>query len=134
MGFLVEYNGGIHAGDYKLVDCGNGNGFTLRSCNCEIINHFEAKAVKGVIELTLEHASMSRHLSLGDADRAVMTAEDAQDLIDTLKEAIEDAETFQCNLRDKNEEKEDKLAAMAKYDTHRDHRYDIDELDTDGLA
>ena len=116
MGFLVEYNGGIHAEDYKLIDCGNGNGFTLRSCNCEIINSFEAKAVKGVVELTLDHASMSRGLSLGDSDRAVMTAEDAQDLIDTLKEAIEEAEEYQWALRERNEEKESKLAAMAKAD------------------
>ena len=60
---------------------------------------------KGVIELTLEHVSRGA-ISLGDADRVVMTAEDARDLIETLQEAVEDAEGYQEELIAKHEEKE----------------------------
>ena len=106
MGFLVDYNGGIHAEDYSLVDHGNGNGFGLRSECCGIMNNFDAIAKKGVIELTLEHASYSSGISLGDADRVVMTAEDADELIATLQEAKEEAEAYQWKLREDNERKE----------------------------
>ena len=105
MGFLVDYNGGIHAEDYKLKFQGNGNGFSLRSECCEIINNASARERKGVIELTLEHAKLG-FISMGDADRVVMTAEDAQDLIETLQEAIEDAEGYQEELIAKHEKKE----------------------------
>ena len=104
-GFLVEYKGGIDAQDYKLEFHGNGNGFALRSHHCEILNHASAREEKGVIELTLEHVSRGA-ISLGDADRVVMTAEDAQDLIETLQEAIEDAEVYQDELIAKHEKKE----------------------------
>ena len=106
MGFLVDYNGGIHAEDYTLVDHGDGNGFGLRSECCGILNNFDAVTEEGVIELTLEHATYGAGISLGDADRIVMTAEDAEDLINTLKEAIEEAEAYQWELRKENEKKE----------------------------
>lgn len=105
MGFLVEYNGGIDAEDYKLVDLGNGNGFSLRSEYCEILNHASARQEKGVIELTLEHVSRGV-ISLGDADRVVMTAEDARDLIASLEEAIEDAEGYEWELIERRTKKE----------------------------
>ena len=104
-GFLVDYNGGIDAEDYKLKFHGHGDGFSLRSHHCEILNHTSAREEKGVIELTLEHVSRGA-ISLGDADRVVMTAEDARDLIETLQEAIEDAEAHQEELIAKHEEKE----------------------------
>ena len=105
MGFLVDYNGGIHAEDYKLVYCGNGNGFSLRSMSCEILNYASARQEKGVVELTLEHVSRGV-ISLGDADRVVMTAEDARDLIASLEEAIEDAEGYEWELIELRAKKE----------------------------
>ena len=96
-GFLVDYNGGIDAEDYTLKFEGNGNGFSLRSEHCEIINYASAREEKGVIELTLEHITRGV-ITLGDADRVVMTAEDARDLIETLQEAVEDAEAYQDDL------------------------------------
>tara|TARA_R110000737_G_scaffold85100_1_gene117618 strand:- start:3834 stop:4172 length:339 start_codon:yes stop_codon:yes gene_type:complete len=104
-GFLVDYNGGIDAEDYKLKFEGNGNGFSLRSECCEILNYASAREAKGVIELTLEHVTRGG-ISLGDADRVVMTAEDARDLIETLQEAVEDAEAYEEELIAKHEEKE----------------------------
>ena len=104
-GFLVDYKGGIDAEDYKLKFQGNGNGFSLRSESCEILNYASAREEKGVIELTLEHVSRGV-ISLGDADRVVMTAEDARDLIETLQEAVEDAEGYQEELVAKHEKKE----------------------------
>ena len=105
MGFLVNYNGGIHAEDYKLIYHGNGNGFSLRSENCEIMNHSEAREVKGVIELTLEHITRGC-ITLGDAERVVMTAEDARDLVATLQDAIEEAEGYEFELSELREKKE----------------------------
>jgi uncharacterized protein (DUF1778 family) len=105
MGFLVEYNGGIHAEDYKLIDLGNGNGFSLQSMCCEILNYASARQEKGVIELTLEHVSRGA-LTLGDAERVVMTAEDARDLVATLEEAIEDAEGYEWELTELRDKKE----------------------------
>ena len=110
MGFLIDYNGGIHASDYALVDHGDGNGFGLRSEHCGILNHFSAEVEEGVIELTSEHCSYSGGISLGDADRIVMTAEDAEDLIEVLKDAIEEAEEFQAELRKETEAKVEEMA------------------------
>ena len=110
MGFLVEYTGGIDVEDYKLVYLGNGNGFALRSHHCEIMNHAEARQVKGVIELTLEHIT-SGCITLGDADRFVMTAEDARDLIDTLKDAIDEAEGHEEEIMEMELSKEQKVNA-----------------------
>ena len=104
-GFLVDYNGGINAEDYKLKFYGNGNGFGLRSHHCEILNYASAREEKGVIELTLEHVSRGA-ITLGDAERVVMTAEDARDLIVSLEEAIEDAEGYEYELAQLREEKE----------------------------
>ena len=103
MGFLVDYNGGIHAEDYKLIYHGNGNGFGLRSENCEIMNHSSAREVKGVIELTLEHITRGC-ITLGDAERVVMTAEDARDLVETLQYAIEEAEGYEWELVEQKKE------------------------------
>jgi hypothetical protein len=114
MGFMVDYNGGIHAEDYVLVDHGDGNGFGLRSACCSILNHFETEVEEGVIQLTIEHVSHTHALSLGDAERVVMTAEDAEDLIDHLKDAIEEAEGFQLELREKTEAKAKKMKEERK--------------------
>jgi hypothetical protein len=108
MGFLVEYTGGINAKDYKLVYLGSGNGFALKSHHCEIINHTEAREVKGVIELTLEHLTTGC-ITLGDADRFVMTAEDARDLINTLKDAIDEAEGYEEEIVEMELSKEQKV-------------------------
>ena len=105
MGFLVDYNGGIDVEDYKLLDYGNGNGFGIRSEHCNILNNFDAKTHNGLIELTTETVTHGV-ISLGDAERVVMTVEDAHDLIDVLKTAIEDAEPYQWELREKNEAKQ----------------------------
>ena len=115
MGFLVEYRGGIHVADYKLDDFGNGNGFGIRSEHCQIMNDFTAETHEGLIELTTDTVTRGA-ITLGDSDRVVMTCEEAADLITTLKNAIEEAEGYQWDLRDRNEEKEEKLAAMAKAD------------------
>jgi len=115
MGFLVEYRGGIHVEDYKLDDFGNGNGFGIKSMHCQIINDFTAETHKGMIELTTDTVTRGA-ITLGDSERVVITCEEAEDLINTLKEAIEEAEEYQWAFRDRNEEKEEKLAAMAKND------------------
>ena len=115
MGFLVEYKGGIDVEDYKLDDHGNGNGFGIRSEHCIIMNDFEARTHEGLIELTTDTVTRGA-ITLGDSERVVMTCEEAQDLIDILKDAIEEAEPDQWELRDQNEEREEKLAAMAKND------------------
>ena len=105
MGFLVEYRGGIDVEDYKLDDYGNGNGFGIKSEHCQIMNDFEARTHKGMIELTTDTVTRGA-ITLGDSERVVMTCEEAQDLISILKEAIEDAEEYQWALREKNEAKE----------------------------
>ena len=79
-GFLVDYNGGINAEDYKLKFEGNGNGFSLRSEHCEILNYASAREAQGVIELTLEHVSRGV-ISLGDADRVVMTTSQSERIL-----------------------------------------------------
>ena len=110
MGMLVEYNGGIDVEDYKLDDYGNGNGFGLRSTHCQIMNDFEIKVHKGMIELTTDTVTRGA-ITLGDSERVVMTCEEAQDLINILKEAIEDAEPEQWELRERNEAREEKVGA-----------------------
>ena len=115
MGFLVEYRGGIHVEDYKLDDYGDGNGFGIKSECCQIMNDFTAETHKGMIELTTDTVTRGV-ISLGDSERVVITCEEAQDLINILKDAIEEAEPEQWALRDRNEEREEKLAAMAKSD------------------
>jgi hypothetical protein len=108
MGFLVDYNGGIHVKDYKLDDYGNGNGFGIKSECCQIMNDFTAETHKGMIELTTDTVTRGA-ISLGDSDRVVMTCEDAEDLISILKDAIEEAEVYQWELREKNECKKEKI-------------------------
>lgn len=107
----IEYRGGIRVEDYKLVDHGDGNGFGLVSEHCTIINDAEANVHEGLIELTLYTASMGSGLSLGDADRVVLTAEDAEDLIQTLQDALEDADEQQYEFRQRNEAKVNKVCA-----------------------
>ena len=111
MGFLVEYRGGIHVADYKLDDFGNGNGFGIRSEYCQIINDFTAETHKGMIELTIDTVTRGA-ITLGDSERVVITCEDAENLISALKDAIEDAEPDQWELREKNEAKQDKVCAQ----------------------
>ena len=115
MGFLVEYRGGIHVEDYKLDDYGNGNGFGIMSMHCQIMNDFTGKVHKGMIELTTDTVTRGA-ITLGDSERIVMTCEEAEDLITVLRNAIEEADGYQWELREKNEEREEKLAAMAKDD------------------
>ena len=105
MGFLVDYTGGIDVTDYKLHDCGDGNGFTIHSEHCEIMNHFDVTAHKGLIQLTTETLTRGV-ITLGDAERVVITVEEAQDLITCLQDAIEDAEPEQWKLREQNEQKQ----------------------------
>ena len=109
MGFLVEYNGGIHVEDYKLDDYGNGNGFGIKSEHCQIMNDFTTKTHKGLIELTTDTATRGV-ITLGSSDRVVMTAEEAHDLVTMLQEAIEEVDTYQWELREKNEAREKKQA------------------------
>lgn len=106
MSILKEYDGMIHVEDYKLVDHGDGNGFGIRSENCAILNDVETKVHNGLIELTLAHASMSRALSLGSAERFILTAEDAEEIIQALQEAQEQADADQWELRERNEKRE----------------------------
>ena len=102
MGFLVEYRGGIHVEDYKLDDYGNGNGFGVISECCQIMNDFTASTHKGLIELTTDTVTRGA-LTLGNSDRVVITCEEAEDLISVLKDAIEEAEVYQWELRDRME-------------------------------
>ena len=110
MGFLVEYRGGIDVEDYKLDDHGNGNGFGIRSEHCIIMNDFEARTYKGLIELTTDTVTRGA-ITLGDSERVVITCEEAQDLINILKDAIEEAEPDQWDLREQNEAREEKVCA-----------------------
>ena len=105
MGFLVEYRGSIDVEDYKLDDYGDGNGFGIKSEHCVIMNDFEAKTHKGLIELTIDTVTRGA-ITLGDSDRVVITCEEAQDLINVLKDAIEEAEPEQWELRERNEARE----------------------------
>ena len=105
MGFLVEYRGSIDVEDYKLDDYGDGNGFGIKSDHCIIMNDFSTRTHKGLIELTTDTVTRGA-ITLGDADRVVLTCEDAQDLIDVLKDAIEEAEPEQWELRERNEARE----------------------------
>lgn len=110
MGFLVEYKGGIDVEDYKLDDYGDGNGFGIKSEHCIIMNDFDTRTHKGMIELTTDTVTRGA-ITLGDSDRIVMTCEDAEDLISMLKDAIEEAEPDQWKLRERNEVKAAKVCA-----------------------
>ena len=82
MGLLVEYRGGLDVEDYHLKYHGDGNGFQVYSnCNNGVINDCSTKVHKGVIELTMEAASMGV-ISLGHADRYMLSAEEAESMID----------------------------------------------------
>ena len=110
MGFLVEYKGGIHVEDYKLDDYGDGNGFGIKSDYCTIMNDFTAEVHKGLIELTTDTVTRGA-ITLGNSDRIVITAEEAHDLVTILQEAIEDADEYQWELRERNEAKVAKVCA-----------------------
>jgi len=105
MGLLTDYKGGVNVEDYKLVDHGEGDGFGIESQNCVILNDSEARVYKGLIELTISHASMSRGLTLADSDRVILSAEDAEDLIQVLQEALEEADPQQWELRESSKKK-----------------------------
>ena len=110
MGFLVEYTGGIDVEDYKLDDYGDGNGFGIKSAHCVIMNDFEARTHEGMIELTTDTVTRGA-ITLGDSERVVITCEEAEELINVLKDAIEEAEPDQWNLREMNEAKQEKVCA-----------------------
>ena len=105
MGFLVEYTGGIDVKEFKLDDYGNGNGFGIKSERCQIMNDFEARTHKGLIELTTDTVTRGV-ITLGNSERVVITCEEAESLINILKEAIDDAERDQWSLRERNEARE----------------------------
>jgi hypothetical protein len=110
MGFLVEYKGGIHVEDYKLDDYGDGNGFGIKSDYCTIMNDFTAEVHKGLIELTTDTVTRGA-ITLGNSDRIVITAEEAHDLVTMLQDAIEEADVYQWELRERNEAKERKVCS-----------------------
>ena len=98
MGLLVEYKGGLDVEDYHLKYHGNGNGFQVYSnCNNGVINDCSAKVHKGVIELTMEVATTGP-ISLGRADRFLLSVEEAENLITHLKDAITEASDHEYDL------------------------------------
>jgi hypothetical protein len=100
---IKEYRGGIQVQDYKLVDEGEGNGFSKRSTGCGVMNGFEAHAHNGLVQLDIETISFGGVLSLGDCERFILTCEEVDDLIDYLNSAKEEAYSDQCELREKNQ-------------------------------
>lgn len=102
---IKEYQGGVQIEDYKLIDEGDGNGFSKRSTGCNVMNGFQAHAHKGLIQLDIETISFGGFISLGDCERFILTCEEIDELIDYLKSAKEDAEEYQWELREKNEKK-----------------------------
>tara|TARA_R110000851_G_scaffold124662_1_gene255126 strand:+ start:125 stop:442 length:318 start_codon:yes stop_codon:yes gene_type:complete len=98
MGLLVDYKGGLDVEDYHLKYHGDGNGFQVYSnCNNGVINDAEARVHKGVIELTMEAASMGV-ISLGHADRYMLSVEEAESLITHLNEAIVEASSHEYDI------------------------------------
>ena len=104
---IKEYQGGIQIEDYKLVDEGDGNGFSKRSTGCNVMNGFQAHAHKGLVQLDIETISFGG-ISLGNCERFILTCEEIDDLIDHLKLAKEEAEADQWELRKKTHKKLDK--------------------------
>ena len=74
------------------------------------MNDFEARTHKGLIELTTDTVTRGA-ITLGDSERVVMTCEEAEDLINILKDAIEEAEPEQWELRERNEARQEKVCA-----------------------
>ena len=74
------------------------------------MNDFDTRTHKGMIELTTDTVTRGA-ITLGDSERIVMTCEDAEDLISMLKDAIEEAEPDQWELRERNEAKAAKVCA-----------------------
>ena len=103
---IKEYQGGIQIEDYKLVDEGDGNGFSKRSTGCNVMNGFQAHAHKGLVQLDIETISFGG-ISLGNCERFILTCEEIDDLIDHLKSAKEEAEQDQWELRKKSQKKLD---------------------------
>ena len=98
MRLLAEYKGGLDVEDYHLKYHGNGNGFQVYSnCNNGVINDCSTKVHKGVIELTMEAASMGV-ISLGHADRYMLSVEEAESMITHLQEAITDASEHEYDI------------------------------------
>ena len=101
MGLLVEYKGGLNVEDYHLKYHGNGNGFQVFSnCHNGVINDSTTRVHKGVIELTMERLSRGV-ITLGSAERFMLSVDEAEDLIDRLREAVTEASDYEYELVEK---------------------------------
>ena len=98
MGLLVEYTGGLNVEDYHLRYHGNGNGFQVFSnCHNSIINDSTTRVHKGVIELTIESVSRGA-MTLGSAERFMLSFDEAEDLIERLRDAQAEATDYEHEL------------------------------------
>lgn len=98
MGLLVEYTGGLNVEDYHLKYHGNGNGFQVFSnCHNGVINDSTTRVHKGVIELTIESVSRGA-MTLGSAERFMLSVDEAEELIGRLHEAVAEASDYECEL------------------------------------
>jgi len=98
MGLLVEYTGGLNVEDYHLRYHGNGNGFQVFSnCHNGVINDSTARVNKGVIELTIESVTRGA-ITLGSAERFMLSSEEAQDLIEALQECVGECQCHEMEL------------------------------------
>ena len=101
MGLLVNYTGGLDVEDYHLKYHGNGNGFQVFSnCHNAIINDSTTRVHKGVVELTIESVSRGA-MTLGSAERFMLSVEEAEDLIERLHEAVAEASDYERELVEK---------------------------------
>tara|TARA_S200002703_G_scaffold144020_1_gene137397 strand:- start:733 stop:1053 length:321 start_codon:yes stop_codon:yes gene_type:complete len=98
MGLLVEYTGGLDVEDYHLKYHGNGNGFQVFSnCHNGVINDSSTRVHKGVIELTIESVSRGA-MTLGSAERFMLSFEEAEALIERLRDAQEEVVDYEYEL------------------------------------
>ena len=101
MGLLVEYTGGLNVEDYHLRYHGNGNGFQVFSnCHNSVINDSTTRVHKGVIELTIESVSRGA-MTLGSAERFMLSVDEAEELIQRLHEAVAEASDYEHELVEK---------------------------------
>ena len=101
MGLLVEYTGGLNVEDYHLRYHGNGNGFQVFSnCHNSVINDSTTRVHKGVIELTIESVSRGA-MTLGSAERFMLSFDEAEDLIERLRDAQAEATDYEHELVEK---------------------------------
>lgn len=98
MGLLVEYAGGLDVEDYHLKYHGNGNGFQVFSnCRNGVINGSSTRVHKGVIELTIESVSQGA-ITLGSAERFMLSFDEAEDLIEQLRDAQAEVTDYEHEL------------------------------------